>query len=129
MIPLCGPVSALECFGRCGAAGGGGLKDGALRTGGRFAVARFANEAGGGKLLQRIVNLRPRNGRPIANVAPLHLQVGFVAMHGALSQKTEEHKIRNGQYCLFLRSHRYLASGVLCALFCERLRSRLQYHH
>src|SRR4029077_5324500 len=56
MIPLCGPVLALEGVARCGAARGGGLKDGALGAGGRFATLCFANEAGGGKLFQRIVN-------------------------------------------------------------------------
>src|SRR5713101_6472253 len=38
MIPLSGPVFALKCFGGRGAAGGCGLKHGALWARGRFAV-------------------------------------------------------------------------------------------
>src|SRR5258708_5919479 len=128
-VPAGGPVVALQSIGRRHAAARRGLEDGALRSGSRLAALRFANEAGSHKLFQRIVDLRPRNRRPIPDAAPLQLQIGFVTVHGALRQKAEQHEVRTGQCCLLLASHNYFVSIPLWTFAAKRFRSRLHYHH
>src|ERR1700687_378488 len=57
MVPLRGPILALECGGRRGVAFLRGLEDDPFGAASWLAALHFAYEAGVGKLIQRIVNL------------------------------------------------------------------------
>ena len=95
VVALIGPVFALEGFGGCCTAALRGGENGPLRSGGRLAARLFDNETGGGEFFQRIVHLRPGDVGPIADAAPLQLEIGFVAVHRALGQEAEQHQVGN----------------------------------
>ena len=66
------------------------------------------------QFLQRIINLRPRNPRPIPYLSPLQFRVGLIPMHRPLRQQTQKHQIRSSQIALRF-SHCLISST--CSLF------------
>src|SRR5207253_6083706 len=77
------------------------------------------------QFLQRIVNLRPRNPRPVLHLSPHQLRIRLIPMHRPLRQQTQQHQIRRRQprtVLLFPLLHSVLplrlcvnlSSGFLC---------------
>jgi len=54
---------------------------------------------------QRIINLRPRNSRPIPHAPPLQLQIRLIPMHRPLRQQTKQNQIRRSQHKLLPIPH------------------------
>src|SRR5580704_2491705 len=111
-------------------------------------LSRFccSNQASVREFFQRLVNLRPRQVRPIPNLPPLQLQVRLVPVHRPLCQQAQQHQIRRRQlrqpprpvnaWPRSLRVTRRVVlarSGRLCVFFSlhffPALRLLLQYHH
>ena len=66
------------------------------------------------QFFQRIINLRPRNPRPIPHAPPLQLKVRLVPMHPPLRQQAQQNQIRRSQRAPLLLSHPSPFSLFLC---------------
>ena len=92
---LC-PVRALQSVGERGATARRGFEDAALRA--TRALLRFgrSDDAEAREFVERIVNLRPRNSRPVANLPEFKQRVGLLAVHGSFGEKAEQDQIGSG---------------------------------
>ena len=61
-----------------------GLKNTPLRTFGGIGASAWANESRTRELLDGIVDLWPRDARPVANLAPFQFGIGLIAVHRRL---------------------------------------------
>src|SRR5258708_2233930 len=92
------------------------------------------------QFFQRVVNLGPRNPRPVPDLSPLQFQVRLIPMHRPLREHAEEHQVRRRQrkcpgrapdFSRFLRIPWRSARlrFFLSLHFFPALRFLLQYHH
>jgi hypothetical protein len=58
---------------------------------------RIPNHPRPRQFLQRVINLRPRNPRPIPYLPPLQFQICLISMHRPLRQQAQQHQIRRRQ--------------------------------
>src|SRR6266702_5113339 len=49
------------------------------------------------QFFQRVVNLGPRNPRPVPDLSPLQFQVRLIPMHRPLREQAQEHQVRRRQ--------------------------------
>src|SRR5579872_118436 len=96
-LPLCRPTHSGERFLQCLLALGGCSKYLALGTCGGFIVAGAADHSQARELLERVIDLRPRDGDPIAPLPPLQLVVRLVAVHRGFEQQAEQNQIWRSQ--------------------------------
>src|SRR6266566_965644 len=92
------------------------------------------------QFFQRVVNLGPRNPRPVPDLSPLQFQVRLIPMHRPLREQAQEHQVRRRQRksqgrapdssLSLCTSHRSPRLGVILSLHLfPFLRFLLQYHH
>ena len=58
------------------------------------------------QFFQRIINLWPRDARPIPHLPALQLHIRLVSMHRAFSQQTQQYQVRSRQLPLVTGCHR-----------------------
>src|SRR5579864_39462 len=109
-LPLRRPFLAVERSRQSAAPLRGGRENAALRPGRRIRVLGSANQALPLQLLQRIVDLRTRNARPVPHLPPLQFQVCLVPVHGTLSEQAQQNQVRRGQFTFLSGGHRALSA-------------------
>src|SRR5215472_235274 len=97
------PFLSLERIGQRLAALLRGFKRRPLRPSLTCLAFRRPNHSDARQFLQRVVHVRPRNRRPVANFPPLQFQVCLVAVHRPLREQAEHYQVRRCQLLLPLR--------------------------
>src|SRR5580700_4212515 len=109
-VALRGPFFTFESIGQRRAPFGSRFKAASLRSRSRLTHFERTNHPGPRQFFEGIVNLRPRDPRPISYLAPLQLRVRLIPMHRPLRQQTQQHQIRRGQRQFLSRANLSLQS-------------------
>jgi len=98
-VELGGPIETLEGVGESVAAGGSGCEDATLGAviAGSLRV-KGVDKAKPGELVERVIDLRPGDAGPVADLAELKQGVGLITVHGLLGQEAEEDEVGGGQF-------------------------------
>src|ERR1700682_1165061 len=73
-------------------------KHAAFRALGRLPALHRPHKSRLRQFSQRIINLRPRNPRPVPHAPPLELQIRLIPMHRPLRQQTKQNQTRRSQH-------------------------------
>ena len=94
-VPLRRPFFAFQSIGQRRAPLRRGFKATPLRPCRLLAGLQRTNHSCPSQLFQRVVNLRPRNPRPIPYFAPLQFRIRLIPVHRPFRQQTKQHQIRS----------------------------------
>lgn len=93
-IALPGPFFTFEGAGEGSASFRSCSKHAAFGTGGRSTAFSGTNQLQPRELLDGVVDLRPRNTRPVADLTAFKLEISLVAVHGPFGEQAQQNKIR-----------------------------------
>src|SRR5882724_1058342 len=139
-LPLASPLVALESNRQRSLPLRCRFESASLRPSRRFTRLQSPDQSRTCQFFQRVINLRPRNPRPVPDLPPLQLQIRLIPVHRPLRQQTQQHQIRRSQpQFLFQATPFFLfPSGSLRSLrlcvqylphFFPVFLFLLQYHH
>ena len=93
-VPLRRPIFAFESIAQCRAPPGRCLKAAPLRPRSRLVHVQRTYHPCARQFFQRVVNLWPRNPRPILDLPPHQFRIRLIPMHRPLRQQTQKHQVR-----------------------------------
>jgi len=139
-LPLRSPFLALQCLCKRSLALRGSFERAPFRPRCRLIRFQSPDQSCSRQFLQRVINLRPRNPRPIPNLPPLQFQIRLIPVHRPFRQQTQQHQIRRSQPQFPFRARPFFLFAAesprlrrLCGRclfhFSPDFRFLLQYHH